>query len=117
MIKQHFMKLESNYDLTISLAAGLGNSVKETGDFTSFLQIQREMSHFLLNLNHSNCADGAGQQIHFLFMALEHLDNVDKEIRISGAGEELIRLEKVHEKIRSLKILILSYIRQLASER
>ena len=110
------MNLESNYDLSISLAAGLGNSVEETSDINSFLLIRKEMSHFLLNLNHSSCADGAEQQIHFLFMALEHLDNVDKEIRISEAGEELVRLEKIHDKIRSLKILILGYIRQLTSE-
>ena len=110
------MNSENNYELTISLAAGLGNAVEETSDFNSFLRIRKEMSHFLLNLNHSSCADGVEQQIHFLFMALEHLENVDKEIRISTAGEELIRLEKVHDKIRNLKMLILGYIRQLKSE-
>ncbi|KKL96237.1 hypothetical protein LCGC14_1846470 [marine sediment metagenome] len=49
-------------------------------------------------------------------MALQHLDNVEKEIRISVAGDELINLEKIHNKIRGLKMLILNYIRQLTSE-
>jgi hypothetical protein len=110
------MNSDSNYDLTFSLVAGLGDSVEENTDFSSFLRIRRELNHFLLNLNHSNCAEGAGQQIHFLFMALQHLDNVEKEIRISVAGEELINLERIHDKIRGLKMLILNYIRQLTSE-
>ena len=110
------MNSESNYDLAFSLTAGLGNSVKENTDFSSFLRIRLELNHFLLNLNQSNSADGAGQQIHFLFMALQHLDNVDKEIRISGAGDELINLERIHDKIRGLKMLILNYIRHLTSE-
>ncbi len=110
------MNTENNYDFTISLTAGLGKSVEETGDFSSFLIIRRELNQFLINLNHSRSAEGEGKQIHFLFLALEHLDNVDKEIRISGAGEELINLERIHDKIRSLKILILNCIRQLTSE-
>ena len=85
MFKSNHMKSESDYDLAFSLAARLGNSVEENADFSSFLRIRKELNHFLINLNQSNCADGAGQQIHFLFMALQHLDNVDKEIRISVA--------------------------------
>ena len=110
------MKTENTYELGISLAAGLGNSVEESGEFSKFLSIRKELNYFLLNLNHSNYADGRGQQIHFLFLALEHLDNVDREIRISATSEELVHHERIHDKIRSLKILILNYIRHLTAE-
>lgn len=114
------MNTENTYDLSFTLATELSTSVEEAGgidDFSKFLRIRREMNHFLLSLNHSNCANGAGQQIHFLFAALAHLDNVEKEIRISNADEEGFRLERIHDKIRSLKILILNYIRHLTSEK
>lgn len=107
------------YDFSISMVAGLGTAVEETSgatDFSHFLRIRRELNEFLLSLNQSTRAEGAGQQIHFLFVALEHLDNVDKEIRISGAAQEMISMEKVHAKIRSLKLLILNYIKHLTGE-
>jgi len=110
------MKSENTYDLSFSMAAGIGTNIEESGDFTSFLQIRMELNQFLLSLNYSNHAEGAGQQIHFLFLALEHLDNVDREIRISNADPELINLERIHTKIRSLKMLILGYIRHLSSD-
>jgi len=113
------MKVENKCDHSIELACELGTCVEEAGetnDVSSFLRIRHEMSHFLLNLNHSNLADGSGQQIHFLFVALAHLDNVEMEIRISGADDGRIRLERIHDKISSLKILILNYIKHLTSE-
>ena len=113
------MKSNETYDRSISLAAGLGRCMEESGgngDFSSYLMIRRELNHFLLNLNYSNRAEGIGQQIHFLFLALQHLDNVEKEIRVSVADEELVSLGRIHNKIRSLKILILDYIRHLTSE-
>ena len=110
------MKSENTYDLSLSLATGIGNTVEETGNFTSFLRIRKELNHFLLSLNYSNHAEGAGQQIHFLFLALEHLDNVDREIRISNADPGLINQDRIHAKIRTLNRLILDYIRHLSSE-
>ena len=104
------------YDCSVSMATGLHTSVEEASDLQDFLRIRRELSHFLLNLNYCYRSDAAGQQIHFLFMALEHLENVDKEIRVAGADQEIIPQKKIHEKIRSLKILILTYIRYLTSE-
>ena len=113
------MKTDNTYDFSISMIASLGANVEETagaGNFSSFLRIRKELNHFLINLNHSNRAEGAGQQIHFLFMALDHLENVDKEIRISGTDQDLISLEMIHDKIKSLKYLILNYIKQLTAE-
>ncbi len=85
------------------------------GNTPVFLNIREEMNRFLLNLNQSHSAKSAGQQIHFLFVALNHLDNLDREIRISTENEEITRLEMIHDKIRSLKMLIQGYIGQLAS--
>ena len=82
---------------------------------TRFMKIRDEMSRFLINLNQSHIAKSTGQQIHFLFMAQIHLENLDREIRISTENEEIIRLEIIHEKIRSLKALIQGYIKQLAA--
>ena len=113
------MKTENTYDHSISMITGLGAAVEETAeadDFSSFLMIRRDLNHFLLNLNYSNRSEGAGQQIHFLFVALEHLDNVDKEIRITGASQEMISQQRIHDKIRSLKNLILNYIKYLTGE-
>ena len=113
------MKTDRVFDFSVSMITDLGLTVEETGeagDFSSFLRIRRELNHFLLNLNLSNGAEEAGQRIHFLFVALEHLENVNKEIRINGGGQEMINLEKIHEKIRSLKFLILNYIKHLTGE-
>jgi hypothetical protein len=114
-IQKTIQMTENTYNISISMAAGLGVSVREAGDFSIFLSIRRELNHFLLNLNHSHRAESAGQQIHFLFLALENLDRADKEIRIYGADQDVLRMERIHDKIRSLKNLILDYIRYLTS--
>jgi hypothetical protein len=104
---------KNTYNLSISMAAGLDVSVREAGDFSTFLRIRRELNHFLLNLNQCHRAESAGQQIHFLFLALENLDRADREIRIYGSDQDILRMERIHDKIRSLKNLILDYIRYL----
>jgi hypothetical protein len=110
-----FMKNKDVYHFSMSTAAGLAAGVEEqpgAGDFACFLKIRRELNHFLVSLNECNRAENVGLQVHFLFMALEHLENVDREIRIIIDGE-MASAEKIHEKIRSLKRLILDYIKQL----
>ena len=100
------------------LTSGLDFSMEgmqKYGDASRFLKIRDEMSRFLINLNQSHIAKSTGQQIHFLFMAQIHLENLDREIRISTENEEIIRLEMIHEKIRSLRALIQGYIKQLTS--
>jgi hypothetical protein len=110
------MNSEQTYGISYEIAAGLNNSVLEGADFSGFLRIRQEMSHFLLNLNNSSLAEGRGQQIHFLFLALQHLDNIDREIRICGVNEAVCSTERIHDRIRSLKALILNYIRHLTAE-
>ena len=111
--------MANNVDTACESAAGLDLSmetIQEYQDYPRFIRIREEMNKFLLNLNQSNVSDCAGQQIHYLFIALLHLDNIDKEIKTSEVNEEIIRLEMIHEKIRSLKSMILTYIKKLSAE-
>jgi hypothetical protein len=111
------MPKKNLYEISFSSATALDMSMVQTyNDFPQFLRIKEEMNRFMLNLNYSSRADCTGQQIHYLFVALLHLDNVEREIRISDAEEEIIRLEKIYDRIRSLKRLILEYIRQLTAQ-
>jgi hypothetical protein len=113
------MNTFDNFDNYVYMAERLGSSVREAGggvDFAGFLRIRRELNHFLLNLSHSSGAEGTGQQIHFLFLALDNLENIDREIRVSFTDEGMLCLEKVQDRIRSLKVLILDYIKHLTSE-
>ncbi len=111
------MQSENLYEISFGSATALDISMEKTyDDFSQFLRIRAEMNRFLVNLNYSHQTDSRGQQIHFLFIALGHLDNIEKEIRISDVDEEIIRLEKIYDKIRSLKKLILEYIKQLTAE-
>jgi len=79
------------------------------------LEIRKEMTRFLLNLNQSQLAKSENSRIHYLHMALIHLENMDREIRISAENEEMIRFEMIHDKIRSLKTVIFEYIRKMHS--
>lgn len=110
------MDKDNTYQYSISMAVGLSTAAEEAGDFSSFIRIRRELNHFLLSLNYSNQATGIGQQIHFLYLALDHLENMEREIRISPVDENVLHMAKIQDKIQSLKRLILGYIRHLTSE-
>ena len=107
--------IQDTYNLSISLAAGLNSEVRETSDFSIFLNIRRELNYFLLNLNHCHRAESTGLQIHFLFQALENLEMAERELRIYGTEQDQPRMERLTDKIRSLKGLILDYMRYLTS--
>lgn len=81
-----------------------------------FQGIRTEMSGFLFDLQRSRNSGSVKKQVHFLFLALLHLDNLEREIRISSENEEIIRLELIFDKIRSLKAMIAGYIRHLEED-
>ena len=111
------MQSENLYETSFGSATALDIMMERTyDDFSQFLKIREEMNRFLLHLNYSHHSDCTGQKIHYLFIALGHLDNVEKEIRISDITEETIRLERIFDKILSLKKLILEYIKQLTDK-
>ena len=83
------------------------------GNITRYKNIRKEMGGLLFDLQRSCSTGSAEKQVHYLFLALRHLDNLEMEIRLSSENEELIRLELVQEKIRSLKTMITGYIQHL----
>ena len=109
--------IDTKYDDSSILLSGLDFSLEgmnQYANYNGFQKIREEMNQFILKLGQCHMADTKRQQIHYLFIALVHLDNLDREIRASNESEELIRLEMIHEKIRSLKKLIMGYIKQLS---
>jgi len=107
--------MENVYHLSLDSACALDISMVRTYDvFSNFLKIRDEMNRLLMNLDYSQHTALKKQQIHYLYMALEHLENVEEEIRVSDGDEEIIRLERILDKILSLKRMILEYIRHLA---
>jgi hypothetical protein len=74
------------------------------------LGIRAETKRLLMHLAFSQLTASREQQIHCLFVALTHLDNVEKKIRVSGINEELIRLERIFESMRSLQKHLFDYI-------
>ena len=111
------MRKENLYEISLDSACALDTSmVKAYDDLSKFLKIRAEMNMFLMNLTYSHRTESKAKQIHYLFVALEYLNNVEKEIRVSDVDEEIIRLERILDKIRSLKQLILKYIKHLNSQ-
>ena len=107
--------MEKLYEISLDSANDLDMSMCRTYENASrFLGIRAEMDRFLMNLAFSHRAASREQQVHYLFMALLHLDNVEKEIRISDIDDEILRLERIIDRIRSLRQLILEYVRHLA---
>jgi hypothetical protein len=111
------MRTENLYEISLDSASDLDTSMVRTyDDFSKFIKIRTEMNRFLMKLTYSHQAISKDLQIHYLFVALVHLDNVEKEIHVSDVDDEIIRLERIFNKIRSLKQLILEYIRHLTSQ-
>lgn len=109
--------MKNLYEISMDSACALDTSmVRAYDDLSKFHKIRTEMNWFLINLTHSRRTEQRGKQIHYLFLALEHLNTVEKEIRVSDVDEQIIRLERILDKIQSLKQLILEYIRYLDSK-
>jgi hypothetical protein len=110
------MRPENLYEISMHSASALDTYMERTyDDFSKYIKIRAEMNKLLMNLNYSHHTESKGQQIHYLFVALAHLDNVEKEINVCDFNEEIIHLERIFDKIRSLKKLIMEYIRHLTS--
>ncbi len=108
------MRKQNLYEISLDSACALDTSMVGTyDDLSKFLKIRSEMNRLLMNLTYSHQTELKAQQIHYLFVALEHLNNVEKEICVSDVDEEIIRLERILDKIRSLKQFILEYIGHL----
>jgi hypothetical protein len=81
-----------------------------------FFKVYDEMNKFIQNLNHSRHCSTIPDQVHFLHLSLLNLENAEKELITSNLTEESLYQEKIIEDIRSLKVMVLNYIRDLSSE-
>jgi hypothetical protein len=106
--------MEKLSEISLESANALDASMWQTyGEASKCLSIRAEMDSLLVNLAFSNWTASRDQQIHYLFVALLHLDNIEREILVSDVNDEIVRLERLLDKIRSLRQLILTYIRHL----
>jgi hypothetical protein len=106
--------MEKLYELSFDSVTALEASMVRTYENAAgTLEISKEMNSLLMNLIFSNWTASRDRQKHYLFMALAHLDNVEKEIFISNVNEEMLILEKLFDKIRFLKRVLLDCIGQL----
>ena len=82
----------------------LVEGLNEFGEADSFRGIRDEMGQFLLELNKSRQAGSAEQRVHYLYLALIHLDNLTREIRIHPEAGTLAGSGFILKRIRSLEI-------------
>ena len=75
-----------------------------------------EMKKFMFHFNQSKTCNSIQSKIHLLYISLLHLDNVEVELITSGLPEEMLHQTNVIEDIRSLKRMVLKYIRDLSEE-
>jgi hypothetical protein len=90
------------------------NEYSTNEEYKIFANVRDEMNKFILNLNHSGLSESLTDQIHFLYVALIHIENVENEILSSGLTEEMLFQNKIMEDINSLKIMVIDYIRVLS---
>lgn len=101
------MKNEKNLDLSISRIISNDSSLNE-------FRANEEFEKFVLNLNHSGLSESIDDQIHFLYVALTHIENVENEILGSSLTEETLFQNKIIEDINCLKMMVIEYIRDLS---
>ena len=89
------------YNRTFCTACAMDTSV--TGTHEAF-------SNFLINLMLSRRAAIAGHKIHYLHLALIYLDSFEQEICASNVEDEILRLARIPDLIRSVKTGIQEYI-------
>jgi hypothetical protein len=101
------MKNENSRDFSIRCVISNDSSLSE-------FSMSEEFEKFVLNLNHSGLSESVPDQIHFLYVALTHIENVENEILGSSLTEEILSQNKIIEDINCLKMMVLDYIRDLS---
>jgi len=90
--------------------------MSEYGREDMYSKIRCEMSRFLLALIKSRQAGSAEHLSHCLFMALGHLDDLEKELRIHPVASSSAGYNVIIKRIGSLKSNISGYISQISEE-
>jgi len=113
------MKNENFYHDALGNIFWPGSTFYESGIYKNnddYCKIKEEMNKFIFCLNQCKRCRSIYSQIHFLYMSLIHLDNVEIEFLTSNLSDELLYQEKIIEDIHSLKLMVLNYIRDLSGE-
>lgn len=113
------MKNENLYHDSLRNIFWSGSTFDESGTYTNddeYYKIKEEMNKFIFNLNQCKICRSIHSQIHFLYMSLIHLDNLETEFITSNLSDEVLCQEKIIEDIHSLKLMVLNHIRDLSGE-
>jgi hypothetical protein len=90
------------------------NEITTGNDFEKFCKVREEMNEFLKSLNRSGLSEALPDQIHYLYVALIHIENVEKEIMSCSLSEEILSQSKIVDDINCLKMMVVDYIQDLS---
>lgn len=105
--QSEIMKNEKSRDFHISRFISNDSSLNE-------FSTNEELEKFIINLNHSGLSESVHDQIHFLYVALTHIENVENEILGSSLTEETLFQNMFIEDINCLKMMVIDCIRELS---
>lgn len=112
------MRHEKTMDFPFSRIISPHSSLTELtadNDYEKYCRVRDEMDKFLINLNHSGLSEDIPNQIHYLYVALIHIENVEKEILSCSLTEEMLSRSKIIDDINCLKIMVVEYIQELSA--
>lgn len=102
-------------DQIISSGSSL-NEISRNEDLENLCKAREELIRFMNNLNLSGLSDSLTDQIHYLYVALIHVENAEKEIMGSFISEEILTQNKIIEDLHCLKLMVLEFIKELSSQ-
>jgi len=112
-IMKNDQSMNSPFSRFISPRSSL-NEITTTVDFQKFSKIREEMNEFLKSLNQSGLSEAIPDQIHYLYVALIHIENVEKEIISCSLSEEMLSQSKIIDDVNCLKMMVVDYIHDLS---
>ena len=80
---------------------------------TSLTGTYEALSNIVINLMLSQRAAIVEHQVHYLHLALVDLDGIETEIHLSNVDEEIFRLARIPDQIRSIKKGMQEYVSYL----
>lgn len=90
------------------------NEITTANDFEKFCKVRDEMNEFMKSLNRSGLSEAIPDQIHYLYVALIHIENVEREIISCSLSEEMLAQSKIIDDINCLKMMVVDYIQDLS---
>ncbi len=112
-IMKNDQAMDSPFSRIISPRSSL-NEITTAEDFEKFSKVRNEMNEFLKSLNQSGLSKAIPDQIHYLYVALIHIENVEREIISCSLSEETLSQSKIIDDINCLKMMVVEYIQELS---